>query len=339
MPPSTSLDLALLPGARELLQIHARELPQRDDLCGAFCGSLALRAAGLVASAGGGWREGEEKLEGKLSKAEQEIWQEREEERAGIGGEEGGYKAGEGRGVNGDEPIDQDAVALAAGSVVSVLKDTSILPFGEQGRRDYRLVLPYVEDPATSGTTAAGLIVAIDQLSGGRLVAIPYTGPWTITTLGGLFDLAADLQRPVTLLANLATRHLWGSHPRSSQLLDYLLDGEQSGLPPDWDVGHFACVIGRVRGPGGSLYGLADTYPSLGTGGVHQQPQERLAAAIERRDMPAGGVLAIVFAQDTPAVRSGASALGLLEGVWDNGTVAPDDATQTDSTLARERTR
>ena len=32
----------LLPGARELLAIHERELPQRDDLCGAFCGSLAL---------------------------------------------------------------------------------------------------------------------------------------------------------------------------------------------------------------------------------------------------------------------------------------------------------
>jgi hypothetical protein len=279
MSSSSSLDLTLLPGARALLQIHARELPQRDDLCGAFCGSLALRAAGVVTAPGG----------------------------------------------EGEQPIDQDAVGLAAGSVVSALQDTSILPHGERGRRDYRLMLPFVEDAAVSGTTAAGLIGAIERLSGERLVAIPYASPWTAATLGGLFDLVAGLQRPVTLLANLATRHLWGSHPRADQLLDYLLDGEQAGPPPDWDVGHFACVIGRVRGPGGSLYGLADTYPSLGTGGVHLQPQERLAAAVERRDMPAGGVLAVVCAQDAPAVRTGAGALGLIEDVWDNGTLTPDD--------------
>ncbi len=56
------------PGARELLAIHERELPQSDDLCGAFCGALALAAAGIDARDG--------------------------------------------------EPLDQDAVALAAGSVV-----------------------------------------------------------------------------------------------------------------------------------------------------------------------------------------------------------------------------
>ena len=195
------------------------------------------------------------------------------------------------------------------------------LPFGEPGRRDYRSSPAFVEDSATSGTTAGGLLTAIEALSGGRLAAIPYTGPWTATTLGGLFDLAAGLRRPVTLLANLHTRHLWGSHPRADQLLDYLLDGETAGPPPDWEVGHFVCVVGRVRGPGGSLYGLADTYPSLGSRGVHLQPRECLAAAVERREEPAGGVLVVAFVQDGPAVRSGAEALGLIEGVWDNGTV------------------
>jgi len=107
----------------------------------------------------------------------------------------------------------------------------------------------------------------------------------------------------------------------ADQLLDYLLDGETAGPPPDWEVGHFVCVVGRVRGPGGSLYGLADTYPSLGRRGVHLQPRECLAAAIERREEPAGGVLVVAFVQDGPAVRSGAEALGLIEGVWDNGTV------------------
>ncbi|HWY19457.1 MAG TPA: hypothetical protein VNY27_12200 [Solirubrobacteraceae bacterium] len=279
MSTATPLDLTLLPGARTLLAIHAREAPQRDDLCGAFCGALALGAAGLTSVPDG----------------------------EGYGG-----------------PIDQDAVALAAGSVVGAHTDPAILPLHETGRRDYRLALPFVEDSSVSGTTAAGLARAVEELSAGRLAAIPYSAPWTPATLDGLFELAAGLERPVTLLANLATRHLWGSHPRAEEVLAYLLDGTQSGPPPDWDVGHFACVFGRLAGPRGSLYGLADTYLSLGTGGVHVQPRERLAAAIERRDRPAGGVLVVVDAQDAPAVRAGAGGLGLAEGMWDNGTVTSD---------------
>jgi hypothetical protein len=264
------LEMTLLPGARELLAVHARELPQRDDLCGAFCGALALRAAG-------------------------------------IDGHDGA-------------PLDQDAVALAAGSVVSGVREVGVLPHGERGRRDYRLALPSIEDSDLSGTTAAGLVEAIVRLSADALVAIPYTGPWNASTLAGLFELGCASERPVTLVANFATRHLWGGHAGVDQLLAYLYDGELDGPPPDWDVGHFACVVGRVRGPAGSLYAVADTYPALGDGGVHMQPQERLSAALERRDMPAGGMLVVVSAQDAAALRAGAGALGLREGVWDNGT-------------------
>ena len=270
MPQPDPLDMTLLPGARRLLALHARELPQRDDLCGAFCGALALHAAGI------------EKHRG--------------------------------------EPLDQDAVALAAGSVVSGMREPGTLPHGERGRRDYRLRIASIADPDLSGTTAAGLLDAIALLSDGALAAIPYRGPWNATTLAGVFDLAVALERPVTLVANFATRHLWGSRPSVNQLLDYLLDGEPSGPPADWDVGHFACVFGRVRGPHGSLYGVADTYPALGNHGVHMQPQENLAAALERRDMPAGGMFVVAFAEDAAAVRSGAAALGLSEGLWDNGT-------------------
>jgi hypothetical protein len=290
MTSGTTLEMTLLPGARALLALHARELPQRDDLCGAFCGALALAASGLAAGPAG-------------------------------------------------EPLDQDAVALAAGSIVGAHTDPAILPFEETGRRDYRLELPFVEDSSVSGTTAAGLARALQELGRGRLEAIPFAGPWSAEALDGLFDLAAALERPVTLLANLHTRHLWGSHPRADQLLSYLLDGEPAGPVPDWEVGHFVCVVGRLGGPAGSLYGVADTYPSLGARGVHLQPRERLAAAIERRDrsrgtlasgehprfgQPAGGVLVVVDVRDAPAVRAGAGALGLVEGIWDNGTIAPD---------------
>jgi hypothetical protein len=271
MPRPDPLDVTLLPGARELLALHARELPQRDDLCGAFCGALALGAAGVHEHQG--------------------------------------------------EPVDQDAVALAAGSVVSGVREAGTLPHGEAGRRDYRIALPLIDDANTSGTTAAGLLDAIAALSGGALAAIPYTGPWRASTLAGLFELLATLERPATLVANLATHHLWGGRPSVNQLLGYLFDGELAGPPPDWDVGHFACVVGRVRGPGGSLYCVADTYPALGDGGVHLQPQERLAAALERADMPAGGMIVVTLAEDAASARSGADALGLAEGVWDNGTV------------------
>jgi hypothetical protein len=273
MPTSTKLTVTLLPGARELLAAHGRELPQRDDLCGAFCGALALRAAGI------------ERHEGEL--------------------------------------LDQDAVAAAAGSLVSRLEQAGSLPPGEQGRRDYRLALPFIDDPAVSGTTPDGLLGAVEQLSVGTLAAIPFSGPWAPATLRGVFDVAAALERPVTLVANIATRHLWGAHARPHQLLDYLLAGVRSGPPPDWDVGHFVCVIGRVEGPGGNLYGLADTYPSLGSGGIHVQPEERLAAAIERRDMPAGGLIVIALAEDAATVRAEAAAEGLVEGAWDNGTASP----------------
>jgi hypothetical protein len=266
-----SLEVALLPGARGLLALHARELPQRDDLCGAFCGALALGAAGIT--------------------------------------ERGG------------EPLDQDAVALPAASVISGVRDAGTLPQGEPGRRDYRIELPLIEDSDASGTTAAGLREAIQRLAGDQLAVIPCTGPWNEATLGGLFDLVSTFERPVTLVANFATHHLWGARPSVGQLLGYLLDGTQEGPAPDWDVGHFACVFGRVRGPRGSLYCVADTYPVLGDLGVHVQPQERLAAALERRDMPAGGMLVVVFTQDATRARSGARALGLIEGVWDNGTV------------------
>jgi hypothetical protein len=267
-----ALELTTLPGSRELLAVHARELPQRDDLCGAFCGALALRAAGV------------ERHDG--------------------------------------ESIDQDTVALAAGSIVSGARAAGTLPRGEPGRRDYRISLPFVEDADLSGTTAAGLVDAVQLLSGGALAAIPYAGPWHASTLAGLFELVAASERPVTLVANLATRHLWGGRPRVSQLLGYLLDGDQDGPAPDWDVGHFACVVGRVRGPGGSLYCVADTYHALGYGGVHAQPQERLASALERREGPAGGMIVVALAQDAAAVRAGADAIGLAESVWDNGTVA-----------------
>lgn len=262
---TAALELTLLGGAHALLAAHARELPQRDDQCGAFCGSLALEAAGI-------------------------------------------------------EGVDQDDVARAAGTLVSRVPDLAALPDGEQGRRDYRLAPPLIDDSSVSGTNCAGVVRALEQLSDGRVVPIPLERPWSAATLDGLFDLLAALERPVSLIANVATRELWGSRAWVDQLLAYLMAGVDDGPPPDWDVGHFVGVVGRVGGPGGSLYVVLDTYASLGHHGVHLQPRERLARALAREGMAPGGAIVVAAAEDADAVRTGASALGLLERVWDNGT-------------------
>ncbi|HEY2180348.1 MAG TPA: hypothetical protein VGH09_01615 [Solirubrobacteraceae bacterium] len=273
---TAALELTLLAGARTLMRAHARELPQRDDQCGAFCGALALEAAGLRSDDDG-------------------------------------------------EPLDQDAVARTAGTLVSRVADPAALPAGEKGRRDYRIAPALIDDPSLSGTSCAGVVGALERLSGGRLTPLPLLGPWSAATVDGLFELVAELERPVTLIANVATRELWGAGARLDQVLDYLLEGTDDALPPDWDVGHFVCVAGRTTGPGGSLYCVLDTYPSLGRRGVHMQPSERLALALARRGMAPGGILAVVAAEDAAAVRAGCAQLGLAEGVWDNGTpmVAP----------------
>ena len=268
MSASFSLGVSLLPGARELLRAHARELPQRDDFCGAFCGALALAAVGLQAPDGG--------------------------------------------------PLDQDEVALAAGTTVSSVPHTSLLPAGESGRRDYRIVPTFIGEDEESGTTAPGLVRAIEELSDGRLAAVPFDGPWSEATLAGLFDAAFALARPVTLAANVATRHFWGARASAAQMLAYLLVGELDGPPPDWDVGHFTCVVARASGPAGALYAIADTYASLG---VHVQPQERLALALRRPGMAPGGVVAVVDSRDAAEIRERAQAGGLHEGTWDNGSV------------------
>lgn len=270
--PAASIEL--LPGSRELLALHERELPQRDDLCGAFCGALALRAAGVRAP--------------------------------------------------GQEPLDQDAVALAAGSVVCAMREAGTLPGGEVGRRDYRLQIPLIDDEESSGTAASGVQRAIEELSEGALRALPFAGPWTPATLDALFDALIALGRPAALIANHATRYLWGSRPHALALLDYLLAGSQDGPPPDWDVGHFACVIGRISGPRGNLYALADTYPALGDDGLHLQPRERLAAALERREKPSGGMLVVIAREDEQRARADASAAGLQERIWDNGSVTSE---------------
>ncbi len=260
-------------GAEQLLELHAAELPQKNELCGAFWGTLALRAAGITA----------------------------------------------------DAPIDQDEVGLAAGSVLSAVQSDE-LPPGEPGRRDYRLPFPTVDDSARSGTSVDGLVRALRELSSEALAVVPIAGPWTPASVRVVLEAAGACTQPCTVIANLATGHLWGSRASPSTVLAYLTSGNTDlGPPPDWDVGHFVGLLGAIEGPCGTLVVVADTYRALGWEGVHFQPIERLADGLARTGSgrPSGVVL-VASTDDAPDVERRIGAAGLETRTWDNGS--PDMA-------------
>jgi hypothetical protein len=264
--------LELFPGAALLAELHAAEIPQKDDLCGAFCGALALRAANVRTSS--------------------------------------------------DAEVTQDDVAILAGTTRFTGDHGSSLPPGESGRRDYVLDIPRVDDELTSGTAATGVARAIEDLAGSRLSVVGAAGDWSADGLAALFATTTALNEPFAVLANVGTRFFWGGRPPLVSLLRYLDDGDADRGPgADWDVGHFVLVLGVVTGRRGRLAIVADTYRSLGNDGVHLQPLERLALALERPGMTEGGLLFVVMPGQAEKVESAIAATGLDARLWDNGSI------------------
>ena len=159
-----------------------------------------------------------------------------------------------------------------------------------RGRRDYRLATPLDRRPGVSGTTAAGVVRRARRCSRtDACTRSPTADHGQRRRSPGCSSSPPAWRTPVTLLANLATRHLWGARASVAQLL--ALPARRRAGGPAAGLGRRSLRVRRWRacaGPGGTLYALADTYPSLGSSGVHLQPEERLAAAIARPDMPAG---------------------------------------------------
>ena len=258
-------------GGRALAALHDAELPQKDELCGAFWGSLALRAFGIESVR--------------------------------------------------DEPVDQDLVAREAGTTLSHGDPYESLPPGEQPRVDYRLELPVAADPAGAGTAASSLARAIESCSGGRLAVVRVAGDWRAGAVTLLLERALEQAPEAVLVANLATRHLWASKPDPALLLAVLAGEEVDGPPSEWDVGHFVSLGLVVRGPGGVLVGVRDTYRSLGWNGNHLQPPGALAAALERGDGVEGGVLCVCRPVEAEALAERLRADGFALRDWDNGSV------------------
>jgi hypothetical protein len=214
------------------------------------------------------------------------------------------------------EPLDQDLVAVRAGTTLPRHEDEPPVPPGADSWRDYRHQLGS-SSPASSGTSAGSLAEAIEALSGGRLVCVPLSGTWSGETVQRLVQ---DGRRAgARLVANLRTGRLWGSRPPVELLLARLEGRDLADPPPaDWDVGHFVELVQLVQGSGGALVVVRDSYPNLGWAGHHLQPPEALAAALMRGDGRRGGVLAVVPASDAATVRALARELGLEIELWNN---------------------
>ena len=216
------------------------------------------------------------------------------------------------------EELDQDLIALRAGTLLPEPEEGPQVPPGAVNFRDYRFDLPRAA-PAEAGTSAAGLSEAIEAAAGGALVCIPLRGAWDAQRVEQLVDAAPDLS--ARLLANVSTGPLWGSRPPLDVLLAHL-DGANVDVPaPDWQVGHFVELSRVLRGRAGSLVLVVDSYPSLGWMGRHLQPPSAVAAALEREDGREGGVLVVVPSGGGGDVEALARELSLDIGLWDNGTI------------------
>jgi hypothetical protein len=215
------------------------------------------------------------------------------------------------------EPVDEDLLALRAGTALPEPDEGSVPP-GAESRADYRFELRRVP-PAESGTAADRLAAVIEAASGGRLACVPLRGDWDEARVVSLLSAAEGIPG-LRLLANLRTGPLWGSSPPLEALLAELRGVRVDGPQADWDVGHFCELLLLVRGPAGSLVLVHDSYPAFGADGRHLQPPRAVAAALARGDGREGGVLAVAPAEAAAHVDGLAGAAGLEIGFWDNGT-------------------
>jgi hypothetical protein len=218
------------------------------------------------------------------------------------------------------EPVDQDLVAREAGTVLIGGDPMQWVPPGETvNRGDYRLELPPTEDPAAAGTGTEPLVGAIERLGGGSVSVVPVAGPWTAASVVSLLERTLATAPDAVLVANVRTGRLWSTRPTPALLLSALA-GEPTDAPPcEWDEGHFLSLFALVRGPGGALVGLRDTYRSLGWHGHHLQPPSAVAAALQRGDGREGGVLCVVPSAAAGPLRA-ALAPDFELRLWDNGS-------------------
>jgi hypothetical protein len=308
----TSSALSIAVGADGIAMLHARELPQKDNLCGCFWAAIALRAAGI------------EETGGEPIDQDRIAWEAGTVLPADTSGNYVPPGAAPRRDYRLSLPVTRHAGA--AGTVLPADTSGNYVPPGAAPRRDYRLSLPVTRHAGAAGTSAPGLARALERLADGRLVVLAVAGPWNRASVVDLVATTAALAPATTLVANIRSGRLWGSRPHPRALLDHLAGRDADGPPAEWDVGHFVNLAALVRGRRGALVVVRDSYRSLGWDGHHLQPADVLARALERGDGREGGVLCISPAADAEALRARLRGGGYELRHWDNGT--PDAAAE-----------
>ena len=105
------------------------------------------------------------------------------------------------------ETIDEDLIALRAGSVLPDDPAEGAVPRGAPNRTDYRFELPVV--PASiSGTAAGALAGAIEAAAEGALCCVPLRGPWSPERVEALVERGGDRPRRLEVLAAPAERRV-----------------------------------------------------------------------------------------------------------------------------------
>jgi hypothetical protein len=219
--------------------------------------------------------------------------------------------------------VTQDDAAVAAGTLLSAgggsLND---LPPGAVSRNDYIREIATTADTRLAGTSPRGLVRAIAALSEGTLTAVPLRGPWREKSVEALADFVLDGGDAVVIL-NVATSYLWHTHLSLFELTAYLDGADVSYPDSEWQVGHYVAIAGALSADAASgrrLLLCADTYPSLGTNGLHPQPASRLAAGLNRDGATtSGGAIVVTPSHCAASVLTWAAEAGVAAGYWDNG--------------------
>ena len=213
--------------------------------------------------------------------------------------------------------VDEDELARRAQTVLPDRQVTDAVPPGAANLTGYPAGLA-TGPPERAGTAAAPLAEAIEAVTDGAVRCAGVHGEWSADAVQRVVEEGRALG--ARLLANLRTGLLWASRPPVAASLAQLEGEGAPDVAPDWDAGHFVELLALVRGPGGALVVVHDTYPTLGFDGHHLQPPAALAAALRRDDGRQGGVLAIASPQSVAPIEALAARLGLHNGMWDNGT-------------------
>jgi hypothetical protein len=220
--------------------------------------------------------------------------------------------------------VSAEEVAQRAGSVLPVGDPKLWLPNGATPRQDYHLPIPETDCLADAGTSAQGIIEAIDHLSAGAYCCLPLQTSWTAAHVWQVMELCqAHPDWEIVPLCNLRTGHLWGSQLGMSEAIAYLNNQPIQPTAADWNVGHFLVLAGWINGQRNSLIWVCDTYPQFGWQGYHLQSADTIANALNRDDGYSGGILLFVAASHRVEVEREVAAIGFRLECWDNGSPLP----------------